>query len=296
MYPKKQPKSDREKFYGAFQKKVGCKPEQYLRRKLAGGMQEAELRRLYDMLAVEIAMKARCTAIRYDALQLEPAGETAAERHVRRAATHEVPVCARCGGRMVLRTGQTGARKGQKFWGCSNYPACRYTKDFEERVMRNFKFIISYDGSRYFGWERQPGRDTIQGKLEAVLTRMCGTDVQVIGAGRTDAGVHARAMAANAYMDTEKTPEEIRDYMNRLPAGRYLRAGGESLPPTASTRATAPSASSIPTPAMSAIRSRSSTGNTSPCSITSLILPPCSARRRFSPANMITKASARTRR
>ena len=81
--------------------------------------------------------------------------------------------------------------------------------------MRNFKFIISYDGSRYFGWERQPGRDTIQGKLEAVLTRMCGTDVQVIGAGRTDAGVHAKAMAANAYMDTEKTPEEIRDYMNR---------------------------------------------------------------------------------
>ena len=81
--------------------------------------------------------------------------------------------------------------------------------------MKNFKFIISYDGSRYSGWERQPGRDTIQGKLEAVLTRMCGTDVQVIGAGRTDAGVHARAMAANAYMDTEKTPEEIRDYMNR---------------------------------------------------------------------------------
>ena len=75
--------------------------------------------------------------------------------------------------------------------------------------MKNFKFIISYDGSRYFGWERQPGRDTIQGKLEAVLTRMCGTDVQVIGAGRTDAGVHARAMAANAYMNTEKTPEEI---------------------------------------------------------------------------------------
>ena len=69
--------------------------------------------------------------------------------------------------------------------------------------MKNFKFIISYDGSRYFGWERQPGRDTIQGKLEAVLTRMCGTDVQVIGAGRTDVGVHARAMAANAYMNTE---------------------------------------------------------------------------------------------
>ena len=105
-------------------------PYQWYYERLYG---RAELRRLYDMLAVEIAMKARCTAIRYDALQLEPAGETAAERHIRRAATHEVPVCARCGGRMVLRTGQTGARKGQKFWGCSNYPACRYTKDFEAR-------------------------------------------------------------------------------------------------------------------------------------------------------------------
>ena len=80
--------------------------------------------------------------------------------------------------------------------------------------MRNFKLTISYDGSRYYGWERQPGRDTIQGKLETVLTRMCGMDVNVIGAGRTDAGVHARAMVANAYMDTDKTPAQIRDYMN----------------------------------------------------------------------------------
>ena len=81
--------------------------------------------------------------------------------------------------------------------------------------MRNFKLTISYDGSRYYGWERQPGKDTIQGKLESVLSRMCDAEVNVIGAGRTDAGVHARAMVANAYMDTEKSPAEIRDYMNR---------------------------------------------------------------------------------
>ena len=80
--------------------------------------------------------------------------------------------------------------------------------------MRNFKMTLSYDGSRYFGWERQPGKETIQGKLEAVLTRMCGTPVNVIGAGRTDAGVHARAMVANAYMDTDMEPESIRDYLN----------------------------------------------------------------------------------
>ena len=75
--------------------------------------------------------------------------------------------------------------------------------------MKNFKFIISYDGSRYFGWERQPGRDTIQGKLEAVLTRMCGTDVQVIGAGRTDAGVHALHQAANFHCESAMPAEEI---------------------------------------------------------------------------------------
>ena len=53
---------------------------------------------------------------------------------------------------------------------------------------------ICYDGSRYYGWEHQPDRDTIQGKLENVLTRMCGEFIDVLGAGRTDAGVHARGM------------------------------------------------------------------------------------------------------
>lgn len=81
--------------------------------------------------------------------------------------------------------------------------------------MRNYKLTIAYDGTRYFGWEHQPDRDTIQGKLEAVLSRMCGEAVDVIGAGRTDAGVHAKAMVANAWMQTDKLPEEIRDYLNR---------------------------------------------------------------------------------
>ena len=80
--------------------------------------------------------------------------------------------------------------------------------------MNNFRLTISYDGTRYFGWERQPGKETIQGKLEAVLSRMTGAEVNVIGAGRTDAGVHAKAMTANAYMDTDMEPEAIRDYMN----------------------------------------------------------------------------------
>ncbi|MBQ9910454.1 MAG: tRNA pseudouridine(38-40) synthase TruA [Lachnospiraceae bacterium] len=81
--------------------------------------------------------------------------------------------------------------------------------------MKNYKFEISYDGTRYYGWEKQPNVDTVQGKLEAVLCRMCGAPVEVLGAGRTDAGVHARAMVANAHFETDKTPEEILSYMNR---------------------------------------------------------------------------------
>ena len=80
---------------------------------------------------------------------------------------------------------------------------------------QNYKLTIAYDGTRFFGWERQPGKDTIQGKLESVLSRLQGRPVEIIGAGRTDAGVHARAMTANVVLDVEETPETIRDYLNR---------------------------------------------------------------------------------
>ena len=81
--------------------------------------------------------------------------------------------------------------------------------------MQNYKLTVAYDGSRFFGGERQPDKDTIQGKLEAVLSQLGGAPVEVIGAGRTDAGVHARAMTANVFLDTDQTPEAIRDYCNR---------------------------------------------------------------------------------
>ena len=83
--------------------------------------------------------------------------------------------------------------------------------------MNNYRFTISYDGSRYSGWEHQKHTDdTIQGKIETVLAKMCETDtVKLVGAGRTDAGVHAKAMTANALLDTTLSVREIRDYMNR---------------------------------------------------------------------------------
>ena len=81
--------------------------------------------------------------------------------------------------------------------------------------MRNFKILLQYDGTRYQGWQRQISTDnTIQGKLEALLSKMCDASIEIQGAGRTDAGVHALGQAASFHMDTDKTPEEIMAYMN----------------------------------------------------------------------------------
>lgn len=75
--------------------------------------------------------------------------------------------------------------------------------------------VIEYDGSRYYGWEHQPGiKNTIQGKLESVLSQMAGKPVEVIGAGRTDAGVHALGMTANTHIETDMTASEVQEYMN----------------------------------------------------------------------------------
>ena len=94
-------------------------------------------------------------------------------------------------------------------------PRLNYTQ-VHKAMKKNYRFTISYDGTRYQGWEHQPSTDmTIQGKIENVLSRMTDTYIEVIGAGRTDAGVHARAMTANALIDTELNADEIRDYMNR---------------------------------------------------------------------------------
>ena len=83
-------------------------------------------------------------------------------------------------------------------------------------MKQNYKMILSYDGTRFYGWEHQPTTDmTIQGKMESVLSLMVQSEVEVIGCGRTDAGVHAKNMVCNAHFDTQMNTDEIRDYLNR---------------------------------------------------------------------------------
>ncbi len=79
----------------------------------------------------------------------------------------------------------------------------------------NYKLTIQYDGSRYDGWQRQGNTDnTIQGKLESVLSRLAGQSVEVHGAGRTDAGVHALGQVASVTLPDTFAAEQIKDYCN----------------------------------------------------------------------------------
>ena len=82
--------------------------------------------------------------------------------------------------------------------------------------MRNLRLEICYDGTRYRGWQRLPGRDdTIQGKLETALSRILGEPIELSGSGRTDAGVHAKGQVANFHCDSAMPPEEILQNLRR---------------------------------------------------------------------------------
>lgn len=80
--------------------------------------------------------------------------------------------------------------------------------------MRNIKMIIEFDGTRYKGWQKQ-GKDfyTIQGKLENILSQMTGEEIQLIGCGRTDSGVHALNYTANFHTSSKLKVKEMFNYL-----------------------------------------------------------------------------------
>jgi tRNA pseudouridine38-40 synthase len=82
--------------------------------------------------------------------------------------------------------------------------------------MKNYKLSLSYDGTDFHGWQRQPDRRTIQGVLEDSLTEITRKKINVIGAGRTDAGVHAQAQVANFRANLSLKDEEIIRALNSL--------------------------------------------------------------------------------
>ena len=82
--------------------------------------------------------------------------------------------------------------------------------------MRNLRLDICYDGTRYRGWQRLPGKDdTIQGKIEKALSRILEEEIEISGSGRTDAGVHAKGQVANFHCESTMPAEEILAQLRR---------------------------------------------------------------------------------
>lgn len=84
--------------------------------------------------------------------------------------------------------------------------------------MRNIRMVVSYEGTRYYGFQIQPGGNTIQDEMEAALKLLTGEQMEVISSGRTDAGVHARHQIVNVRTESP------------IPIGRWAMALNSRLP------------------------------------------------------------------
>jgi tRNA pseudouridine38-40 synthase len=98
-------------------------------------------------------------------------------------------------------------------------------------AVRRIKLTVQYDGSRYHGWQIQPGKRTIQGELVEAVSNLVGTRTHVHGASRTDAGVSALGQVALFEVDcpipTENFPRAI---SGRLPSDIVVTAAEEAPP------------------------------------------------------------------
>lgn len=91
--------------------------------------------------------------------------------------------------------------------------------------MRTYKLTISYDGTRYQGWQRQPGvQNTIQNVIEKAVWKIVGYEVKIQGSGRTDGGVHAYGQVASLRLSGKVNEKEFKDKLNeKLPEDIRIR-------------------------------------------------------------------------
>jgi tRNA pseudouridine38-40 synthase len=81
---------------------------------------------------------------------------------------------------------------------------------------RTVQLVLHYDGARFAGWQRQPNARTVQGVVEETLSRLCNGTTRAVGAGRTDAGVHARGQAVGALVPDKWPADRLRRALNAL--------------------------------------------------------------------------------
>ena len=80
--------------------------------------------------------------------------------------------------------------------------------------LKNYKITISYDGTSLHGWQIQKNSRTVQGDIENALEKIFNQKINLIGAGRTDSGVHALGQVANFKVSTSMTPDELKNALN----------------------------------------------------------------------------------
>ena len=97
--------------------------------------------------------------------------------------------------------------------------------------VRRLRLVVAYDGGPFSGFARQRDRRTVQGELEAALSRLARRPVVTVGAGRTDAGVHARGQVVHADVPARLEPERVRRALNGgLGPGITVREAGWAPP------------------------------------------------------------------
>ncbi len=82
--------------------------------------------------------------------------------------------------------------------------------------MRNIRIDLMYEGTNYYGWQIQPDKRTVQGEIKKKLELILQEEIKLIGASRTDRGVHAKHQVANFKTETKLEVEEIRYRLNQL--------------------------------------------------------------------------------
>jgi tRNA pseudouridine38-40 synthase len=126
------------------------------------------------------------------------------------------------------------ARRGEARPARLNFGGCRHTFRAVELSSeeRRVKLTLHYDGAAFHGWQVQPESRTVQAELEAALSRLTSRPSSVIGAGRTDSGVHATGQVASTLVPLKWTAGELRRALNAvLPDGIWVESA-EEVPPS----------------------------------------------------------------
>ncbi len=84
-------------------------------------------------------------------------------------------------------------------------------------MSRTWRLLLEYEGTRFAGWQVQPGQVTVQSEIQAALQKMFSDpSIRVVASGRTDAGVHALGQVVSFRSDVQRAPHQVRDGVNSL--------------------------------------------------------------------------------